>query len=249
MKLVRTILDRGNFQQIPLVVTEWNFSISNRNYLQDSCFKAAFIFKSILDSVEYVDGLGYWLLSDLYGEFNDTHQLIHGGAGLITKDNIKKPAFYAFEFLSQMGSQVIHKTQDLLVTKDEDETIYLLMSNYKHLNQFYFLHDESEISSDFYLNIFEDTLPKEVAIHLKGVDVSNYRIKSQVVNSKNGSLINNISRVGNQRILRQREIDYLRNISVPLFEVELNKTEEDGLTIKNNLIANEIRLVTIEKLV
>lgn len=249
LKLVRTILDRGNFKQIPLVVTEWNFSISNRNYLQDSCFKAAFIFKSILDSVEYVDGLGYWLLSDLYGEFNDTHQLIHGGAGLITKDNIKKPAFYAFEFLSQMGSQVIHKTQDLLVTKDEDETIYLLMSNYKHLNQFYFLHDESEISSDFYLNIFEDTLPKEVTIHLKGVDVSNYRIKSQVVNSKNGSLINNISRVGNQRILRQREIDYLRNISVPLFEVELNKTEEDGLTIKNNLIANEIRLVTIEKLV
>lgn len=249
LKRVRTILNREGFKDIPLLITEWNFSISNRNYLQDSCFKAAFILKSILESMDFVDGLGYWLLSDLYGESKDTHQLIHGGAGLVTKDNIKKPAFYSFAFLSQMGPQIIYQTQDLLITKDEDENLYLLMSNYKHLNQFYFLHDESEISSESYANIFEDTLTKELQVHLTNVSLANYRVTSQVVNSNNGSLINNLSRVGNQRILRQKEIDYLRNISVPLLEVDRSKSRKEKLTINNQLLANEIRLVTLEKLV
>ena len=168
-------------QSYLILVTEWNFSISNRNYLHDSCFKAAFVVKSILEASDYVSGMGYWLLSDLYGDFRDTNQLIHGGAGLISKDNIKKPSFYAFEFLSRMGQQLIHKGHDILITKDEDENLYLLMVNYKQLNQFYFLQDETVSNIEPYLNIYEDTLPKEFQVTINNIVPAQYRT-SQIVN-------------------------------------------------------------------
>lgn len=249
LKQVRKLLERTAFQSLPILVTEWNFSISNRNYLHDSCFKASFVLKSILEATDYAAGLGYWLLSDLYGDFRDTNQLIHGGAGLISKDNIKKPAFYAFEFLSQMGKRVLYKGHDILITKDEDENIYLLMMNYKHLNQFYFLQEETVTNTEPYLNIFEDTLPKEIQVSFSNIAPAHYRLTSQIVNRECGSLVNNISRIGNQRILRQQEIDYLRNITIPFLEVKSIEPEQEKLVISQTLLANEVRLVKLEKLI
>ncbi|WP_113846008.1 GH39 family glycosyl hydrolase [Enterococcus durans] len=250
-KIVRLnqVLSQSSFSNIPIIVTEWNFSISNRNFLQDSCFKGAFVVRSILECASNVKGFGYWLLSDLYGDYNDTKQVIHGGAGLITKDNIKKPAFYAYQFLSQMGNQILFRNSELIVTKNRNENYHILMTNFKHLNQYYFLHDESEVDLAMYNNLFEDNLAEELTIKLCQLDQGYYRVKSQFINQENGSIVEQLAMIGDNSALRKQEISYLRNTAIPTLSLKTKKVADDGvLEFTQTIRSNEIRLITIEKM-
>lgn len=41
--------ESGIEETYPVYVTEWNLTISDRNYINDTCFKGAYVVKNILD--------------------------------------------------------------------------------------------------------------------------------------------------------------------------------------------------------
>ena len=45
--------------------------------------------------------------TDWVSSYIDTNKVLNGGVGLLTKDTIGKPAFYAFAFLEHMGTQFL----------------------------------------------------------------------------------------------------------------------------------------------
>ena len=93
---VRSIMEEVEFPVHELHASEWNFSVSSRNVLNDHCMKGAYLAKNMLDSIGIVDLMGYWTGTDLFADYYDSKQLLNGSGGLISKDGIPKPAFYAF---------------------------------------------------------------------------------------------------------------------------------------------------------
>ncbi|MCM8709929.1 hypothetical protein M2651_02680 [Clostridium sp. SYSU_GA19001] len=77
-----------------IYVTEWNSTVSSRNYQNDSCYQAAYCVKNAADVLEKVDLIGFWVGSDQFTSANDSVEPINGGSGLLTRDGIKKPAFF-----------------------------------------------------------------------------------------------------------------------------------------------------------
>lgn len=78
-----------------------------------------------------------------------------GDMGLLTINNLKKPLFYAFWFLSFLGDQIIYKSYGCLVTKTENRHCILLynpeeLGNKNNINPQKDKTDEQRIS----LNIF-----------------------------------------------------------------------------------------------
>ena len=80
------------------ILQNGNLTISDRNLINDSCFKGAYILKNYIDLIDRVEGMSYFVGSDRVSEYYDTEELLFGGTGLLTKDGIQKPAMFAFHF-------------------------------------------------------------------------------------------------------------------------------------------------------
>ena len=61
-------------------VSEWSSTISNRNILNDSCYKGAYIMKSVIDCLGKTDVLGYRLGTDIIAEHMDNRKILLGGS-------------------------------------------------------------------------------------------------------------------------------------------------------------------------
>ena len=49
---------------VKLYITEWNVSPSVRNYVNDTCFKGAYLIKNALDAYGQVDDVAYYMGTD-----------------------------------------------------------------------------------------------------------------------------------------------------------------------------------------
>jgi xylan 1,4-beta-xylosidase len=91
---------------IPLIYTEWNAGQGFCSPLADELYPAAFIVKTIVDNEGYVDGYSFWTFSDLFEELTMFgHMPFAGTFGLLTKDGIPKPSFWAYKLLSELGDE------------------------------------------------------------------------------------------------------------------------------------------------
>ena len=83
---------------IDLYLTEWNLSISDRNYFNDCCGKGALM----LHTMKELDGLikmgVFWYASDMSTSYYDTQAFLFGGSGLLSRDGLKKTGFFCTGF-------------------------------------------------------------------------------------------------------------------------------------------------------
>ncbi|WP_099221695.1 GH39 family glycosyl hydrolase [Listeria costaricensis] len=238
---------KENHPGLTYYVTEWNISISNRNYLNDSSFKAAYIVKNMIDTIGYAGQTSYWLFSDIFSEYRDASDLLYGGAGLITRDAVLKPSFYAFAFLGRLGNKLVEKGQEYVVTKKTDERLQLLCCNYKHFNSAYYFHTEGSIGPRDLYEIFEDSIDKEMSFQLGPLPKGRYRVKRYIINRENGCVLDEWLKLGAEKDIKADEIDYLRSICTPAIRIEYVDVTNGRMQLKETLQAHEIRFISVEK--
>lgn len=89
----------------PLYMTEWSASYSSRDPVHDSYFSAPFILEIIKECEGNTDMLSYWAYTDIFEEVGIGQTPFHGGFGLINTQSLKKPAFYSYQMLNQLGNE------------------------------------------------------------------------------------------------------------------------------------------------
>ena len=187
-KLQKELKEVG-IENIKLYISEWNLTISDRNYVNDSCFQGAYVVKNIIDVYDKVDIVGYFNGSDRTSEYYDSNKLLHGGQGLLSKDGIFKPAAFAMEFLNRLYPFFINKSENLLITTNLRNSYGIICHNMKKLSYYYYLTDEEKIEKDKIRNCFEDRNELELEICLDDVENGNYQIKMQRINESSGSVL------------------------------------------------------------
>jgi xylan 1,4-beta-xylosidase len=98
----RKNIERSAFPKIPLFITEWGPSYSPRDPIHDSYVCAPFILEKIRRCGGIVDGMSYWAFSDLFEEPGPPNGAFQGGFGLMNPDGLRKPAFFAYQFLASL---------------------------------------------------------------------------------------------------------------------------------------------------
>ena len=99
---LKELLVKLEMDEIKLFITEWNFTASFRNYLNDCCFSGAYIIKNILDIYGEVNDIAHFAVTDRTQQDYSSNELLFGGAGILSKDGILKPSGYAYEFLNRL---------------------------------------------------------------------------------------------------------------------------------------------------
>ena len=114
----RQDIRKSAFPKLPLFITEWGPSYSPRDPIHDSYVCSPFILEKVRQCEKVVDGMSYWAFTDLFEEPGPPTGPLQGGFGLLNPDGLRKPAFYAYQFLGQLyPSEIPVGSPRIVVTK------------------------------------------------------------------------------------------------------------------------------------
>jgi xylan 1,4-beta-xylosidase len=118
------------FPSLPLMWTEWNVPSYDNLNARDNWYVGPALARDISQCDGHVNMMSYWTFDDVFEEGGVKTMPFDGGFGLIAPGRIKKPSFYDFALLHQLGNMRLENAADnVLVTRREDGTLVLAVWN------------------------------------------------------------------------------------------------------------------------
>jgi xylan 1,4-beta-xylosidase len=100
--LTRSFSELTGRPEPEILWTEWGVTPTHFHPVSDSVFAAPFVLRGMRSALETTDCLAYWVCSDHFEELGLPPRLLHGGFGLLTVGNLRKPRFWALHLLSRL---------------------------------------------------------------------------------------------------------------------------------------------------
>jgi xylan 1,4-beta-xylosidase len=90
---------------LPIHWTEWGVSPTHASGVNDSVWGAPLVCHGMRSVARRVASLSYWVASDHFVELGEPPRFLHGGFGLLTIGNLRKPRFWALAILERLGDE------------------------------------------------------------------------------------------------------------------------------------------------
>ncbi len=243
VQLVREMMEEEGFQVPELHIDQWNFTDSNQNVFNDSCAQGACIVKTCIGMLGHADFMAYWNGLDLGTE---NQAVLNGNPGLISRDGIRKPSFYAFQFLNKLQNHVVCRNENSMITTNGRGRFTAVCHNYKNFSSKYAFCREDEIRIDRMDQFVEDTEPLKLKIRLENVRNGTYQVKTHYINPENGSVQNIWKMMGYEKMLSKDEIEYMKRRAIPSLEISTVQVTDGILELEDLMQPQEIRLLDIQ---
>ena len=107
VRRVRQEIQASSKPGLPLYFTEWSTSYTPRDPVHDAYVSAPYILSKLKASEGLLQGMSYWTYSDLFEEPGPPTAPFQGGFGLMNPQGIRKPAWFAYKYLNQLGDKAI----------------------------------------------------------------------------------------------------------------------------------------------
>ncbi|SCZ80343.1 helix-turn-helix domain-containing protein [Pseudobutyrivibrio xylanivorans] len=243
---MRIAKSRGMNQKI--IITSWQNSISEKDSLNDSSWLAARIVRSAI--------LGYGILPSLPVEnpLDITQRnpretnIFNGNSGLITMNELKKPAFYAYKFLAHLDEKFLYRDEHMIVTSSFKDYFQIVVQNGCPLSYQYYLNGELDMVDDRNIDqLFESRLPYRTTLVLKNVADCGWFIKIRRVNEVEGNVLKAWQSLNYQDMsfIGKDEMELLRYASCPTMRGLHVESKNGELRIPIDLEPNEIQHIHV----
>ena len=135
---LRPVLGAFGRSGTPIWWTEWGTTPTHFNQVGDTVFAAAFLLRGMASALGRIDALSHWVASDHFEELGAPPELFHGGFGLLSVGNLRKPRYWALALLARLGGARLPVTVsgdgagglvEALAARDEDGRIGVLAWN------------------------------------------------------------------------------------------------------------------------
>ena len=237
------IKNRCNHDFDEIMITNWNSSVVGDNVFNDTCYKGAYIVKNIIDCYGYSDALCYAVCLDLLSH-NERNDVLIGAEGLVTKHGIRKPAFYAYDFLNRLGKYFLCK-DDHSVAATNGQNYNIVCHNCKRLGYKYYLEEEN-LDDEHLEDYFDELETVQLNYHFEHIQNGSYLIKTRTINSDHGSVRDILYSSFDKNIsLSTSEFEYLQNLSTPALSVFKVEADNETFDLNVELLANEIKYIHI----
>lgn len=233
-----------------IYITNWSDSVTKLNILNDSCYRGATIVKNIIDCFGLVGVFAYSVPLDLAYTDKMQDKVLFGGDGLLSKQGLKKPSFYAYRFLQKVGTNYLGKTENSIVFGNDNEEFQIICHNCKGLSYHYYM-EETELNYNHFETYFEneDTLHLKYRLtHLKN---GNYVIKIRSVSREYGSIQDEFRKMAPfesiviPEYLHSDDLEYLHQVSVPHMRLQSFCVTDETLDLQVELKSNEFAHIEI----
>lgn len=123
LQTTRDIVDSfEEYRGMEIHITEFNTSYVPNCPLHDTNQNAAYIAQQLSRLGDVNQSYSYWTFGDIFEEFGIPHAPFHGGFGLVANGCIPKPTFWTFQFYKQLSGTCIHRSEDAVIVRCEDDS-------------------------------------------------------------------------------------------------------------------------------
>jgi xylan 1,4-beta-xylosidase len=100
---LRPVLGAFGRAGTPIWWTEWGTTPTHFHDVGDTVFAAAFLLRGMASAMGRIEALSHWVASDHFEELGPPPELFHGGFGLLSVGNLRKPRYWALALLARLG--------------------------------------------------------------------------------------------------------------------------------------------------
>lgn len=237
------VLKLNNMNDIPIIIEEWSNNIWQRDLCNDTIFKSAYIFKTILENDNIYTGIAYHSFSDQMDEIAPVSDEFSGGFGLFTQKGIAKSAYYAFKLLSKMGDKFLAKGENYFITSS-DRNIQIYIYNYTNYDTLYRYRHITNLSQKNRYGVFNDKSSIVFNFQLSNFLSGEYEIIHRSITKEQGSAYDTWVAIGSPEELSEDEIEYIKASSLPSYFKE-NENINDILNLSVKIKPHEVGLIEI----
>lgn len=245
---IKILMSELGLSNIKTYLTEWNLTLSHRNLINDTVFLGSYLTKNILNNYDSLDSFGYWSLTDFIEEYQLDNELFHGGLGLYTYNGIKKPHFFALEFMSWLGDDLLAKGDNHFITKS-DQGIQMICYNYEHYSQIFAEGKTYIMTQTNRYTPFVNNASLELTIPFTNLNPGHYKVKEYIINQNHGSCYDKWVEMGGYQIEHPYDLNILKQSSVPaanLYNIEVKENDWTYITTLDPLEVKFVELTRIE---
>jgi xylan 1,4-beta-xylosidase len=230
----RPIIEKSAKPGLPVYITEWSASYSPRDPVHDSHFSAAFILEQ-LRRTESAASMSYWTFTDVFEENGPPPRPFHGGFGLINYQGIRKPAFWAYQFLAMLGATELQNSDESsYVCTDTNGGVQILLWDLTHPT-------DGKISNQDYF--FRPHPPREkghVTVDVKNLPPGKYKQQVYKIGYQQNDPYSRYLELGKPSDLSREAVADLKTLSAgkPISEttVAVNGTFATTLPLQENSV-------------
>ena len=228
-----------------IVIEEWSSTLWQRDLSSDTCYKAAWLTKNVLENYENVDMLGYWLLTDFIDEWLVPGGVFHGGYGLFTANGIPKAGYQALRLLNRVGEQKLAQGKGWYVSRTGNE-IRIFLYHYCHYDALYrYRYKKLSNPYDAY-KVFRSDGSLHIALTLTGLHPGGYRQERRRISRKAGSSYDKWLEIGAPAKIGPDDLRYLSETSQPSYEI-CERDTDGTLMVEAELAPHEVEMIVLQK--
>lgn len=135
VRRVRQEISASAFPHLPLFFTEWSTSYTPRDSVHDAYISAPYILSKLKACQGLVQGMSYWTYTDLFEEPGPPSSSFHGGFGLLNREGIRKPAFFAYKYLHALQGQEIPSADSQAILARQGSDMAAVVWNFDQSGQ------------------------------------------------------------------------------------------------------------------
>lgn len=99
----RATIRQSGLPNLELHYTEWGSSYTSVDHLHDQYLQASFVLDRLRKTLPCVTSMSYWTFTDIFEERGPRVTAFYGGFGLLNYQAIRKPTYFAYQFLGELG--------------------------------------------------------------------------------------------------------------------------------------------------
>ena len=238
----RREIEASAFPGIPLYVTEWSTSYSPRDKVHDSYISAPWILTKLSATRGYAQAMSYWTYSDLFEEPGPPDRPFHGGFGLMTRDGLRKPAWFAYKYLHALRGNDVPSADDKVMAAVDGDHVAVLAWDWQPPDQ------KESGNSVFFGKPLPNGPAPAVRLVLRHLKPGAYRLALRRTGYKANDAYTAYLEMGKPQQLDDAQLASLQTLTRDLPEVSRSvAVGKDGLlTFTVPMRSNDIALLTLE---
>jgi len=242
MQHSRELIKQSGRPEMELHFTEWSSAYTPTDYMHDQYHQASFILDKVKRGSPYVDSMSYWTFTDIFEESAPRFTPFHGGFGLLNLQGIKKPAYFAYRYLAQLGNQdVTSDDPQSWITRSGDGSVQALVWDYTPV-----VAPKGQIDQVFYKQELPAQSKGKLSLELNHVPNGKYRVAMYATGYNRNDAFTAYVRMGLPSQITRAQVDTLNKLASGRPEFITEVTITDGkYRYEWPLLENDVKFVVL----
>lgn len=244
VRRVRAKIDASPFRAVELHYTEWSTSYTPSDPVHDSYHSAAFILDKMRHIGAAATSMSYWTFTDIFEEAGPRRTPFHGGFGLLNYQDLKKPSFFAYQFLQRLGdTELACRDGDAFVCRDARGGAQALFWDFTLTHP-----GPSIINQEFYAKDQPAKDKGAAELRLSGLKPGTYRLTATLVGYRANDVQSAWRELGSPAQLTRAQVDTLRGASsgAPTLEADVTVAADGKFARTFPLRENDVWFVALQ---